>query len=71
MTKNKNNRPTNTAKNDKMIDEKQQQKNPSGFGKNKVLLIKVGVAIACAAVVAMIIIIVNNQTLFQEFIRVL
>lgn len=39
--------------------------------KNKSLLIKIGVALVCAAVVALIIAIAKNQALFQEFLRVL
>lgn len=61
--------------NDKISPEKESGKNAAKIkltlGKHKGTLIKMGIVLICAAVVAFIMVIATNQTLFQEFISVL
>ena len=72
MTKNKHmdTKNANDQKNPQTVSEKQSKKK-SFLGENKALLIKVGLVVIAAAVVAMIIAIAKNQALFQEFLSVL
>lgn len=72
MTKNKHKdtKSEESQKNDQSVRGKKDEKK-SFLGKNKVLLIKMGFILIAAAIVAMVIAIVTNQALFQEFLRVL